>query len=398
MEMALTILIALVDIQYSQDQSSWYQISTVTPNADGTFSAEFAFRSSGIYIVRATSGSSVASYTQTVADYLVSAGGNIQTAINSLPTGGGTVYIERGTFDLNDNSLVVRSNLLLIGSGIYQTIIRLNPTELTSQSGVKDGVTSTSNVANLTLRNFTFIQNVVPLNNHGGIDLRGGQNDNITISDVKVTDASGGGISVPNCNNCLIQDCIVERAWTGIIVTNSTNAIIRENTVINTTGDGIFPESGAINLMIENNQLENIGDTAIDVSCPSPGINENVTVANNTILNGSTRTTNSINVQFINNTIQNGDMDIDDAQGPAINISITGNRIVSQGQCGIEFRGATNSSAENNIITMESPSTNLTQSGICAAIWGTGLISNNTISDSANYGIDFQGWGLGEAA
>jgi hypothetical protein len=44
---------------------------------------------------------------------------------------------------------------------------------------------------------------------------------------------------------------------------------------------------------------------------------------------------------------------------------------------------------------MEQQSTSGNQSGIIAAIWGTGLIINNTIINPANYGIDFGGWALG---
>jgi hypothetical protein len=87
---------------------------------------------------------------------------------------------------------------------------------------------------------------------------------------------------------------------------------------------------------------------------------------------------NAIDIQVAGNQIQYGQINVD----------------AGQGNSGIGFYGATNSSAENNIITLEAPSTNATQTGITAAIWGTALIANNTILNPANYGIDFGDWGL----
>ncbi len=328
---------------------------------------------------------------------------DIQTAINALPPEGGIVYIKAGMYDLNGKSLVVRSNLTLLGDGIDQTVIRLWPTLETTQAFALDCITSTSDVDKFLIENLTVVQNVVPLNNHGGIVLRGGKNTNITIKNVKSTDASGAGITVPYYNNVIIENCIVERTWTGIIVSNGTNALIYGNMVINTTGDGIFPATYASNVTIKNNYLENIGDTAIDITGSASsglGPEKNVVASNNTIINGSVRVSNAIDIQVIDNRIQHGEISVDAGQGTPINVKIIGNQIVStadsfRGKAGIGFYGAANSSAENNIITMEPPSTNVNQSGIIAAIWGIGIIMNNTILNSTNYGIDFGGWVLG---
>lgn len=389
----------LIDIQYSQDQSTWHNISTVTTNSDGTFETTFAFSSSGTYFVRAAYGSLVNSYSQIVADRIVNLNGSedsvdIQTAIDSLPSTGGFVYIRSGLYDLQGDSLVLRSNLTLIGAGIDRTVVRLYPVLNNGSIGVEDAITSKTDITNLLLENFAIVQNVVRLHHHGGIVLRGSKNDNVIVRNLRITDISGWGIGLSNYTNLLIENCDVERAWTGIVFSNGENAIIRGNVIINTAGDGIYPEISSSNVIIENNYLENIGDTAIDISCPPPA-HEHIIMKNNTIVNGLIRVSNAIDVQVIGNRIYYGEINVDAGQGRPIDVKIIGNQIVSTGRTAIGFYGAANSSAENNIIRMEPPSPNATQSGIIAAIWGTGLIINNTILNSANYGIDFGGWGLG---
>jgi len=84
----------------------------------------------------------------------------------------------------------------------------------------------------------------------------------------------------------------------------------------------------------------------------------------------------------------------DSGAGTPILVSIIGNNITSENTAAIGFYGALNSSASNNFITMEPPPGGVNQSGIIAAIWGIGQIVNNTIINSANYGIDFGGWAL----
>jgi parallel beta-helix repeat protein len=189
----------------------------------------------------------------------------------------------------------------------------------------------------------------------------------------------------------------VDRTWSGIIIVQGTDAVIRNNIVTNTAGDGIYPEVGSNNVTIENNYLEHIGDTAIDIACEAPLIHQNVVIRNNTIKDGSLRVTNAINVQIIANDI-GGKVSIDAGQGAPKNISITSNHIVSNLEFGIGFLGAYNCSAENNIIEMQSTTVNKTQVGIIAAIWGTGTITNNTITNAGGYGINFGGYRLGASS
>jgi len=122
---------------------------------------------------------------------------------------------------------------------------------------------------------------------------------------------------------------------------------------------------------------------------------EEITVASNTIINGGIRVSNAINVNVTHNTIENGSISIDAGAGRPIHVQIDANRIVSNNTVAIGFYGARDSSATNNVIQMRPPENNESQTGIAAAIWGTSLIENNTISDSTGYGLTFANWGLG---
>ncbi len=394
-----------VTIQSSRDQLRWDNVSTVSTDEMGFFETELTFPSSGVFYVRAVCGKAASLQEQVVATFFVNNNdledfSDIQKAIDALPSEGGVVCIRSGIYDLNGRSIVVRSNLRLIGEGTNRTVIRLYPAKQgVNATNVEDGITSKTAIDNLFVENLTLIQNVVPLNHHGGLFLRKGPNNNITLRSIKVTDVSGAGISVPSFNNLVIEDCTIERVWTGITFNDGSLGLVKQNIVVDTTGDAIGSGRHVAEIVIENNYLQNIGDTAIDISSQSwvPGNlpHENIVVRNNTLRNGGIRVTNSVNVQIINNTIEYGEIGVDAGQGYPSNVTIDGNHITSKSKAGIGFYGALNSSALNNVIVMEPPTSNVTQSGLIAAIWGTGIIENNTIFNPACYGISFGGWGLG---
>jgi parallel beta-helix repeat protein len=389
----------IVSIQISKDQQSWTQLASATPNSEGTFETTVSISASGNYLIKAICNNQEFTISQVVADRIVDINGqgystNIQAAINSLSDSGGLVYVKSGLYDLNGQTLIVKSRLTLVGSGIGKTIIQLYPAKHTANMSIEYAVASNSKIEGLTLQDFTVVQNVVPVNHHGAIFL-GSTNTDVTIRNVKVTDASGGGIAIHSYNNVLVENCIVQRTWTGIVVgTNGSNAVIRGNTITDTTGDGIYPEDASRNVLIENNYLQNIGDTAIDVSCPTPGTHVNTIVRNNTVQDGSIRVSNAYNVLVIGNYV-GGKISVDAGQGYPHNVSVIDNKIVSSYEVGIAFLGAFDSIAEDNVVIMTKPDANVTQSGVYAAFWHSGIIQNNTITNPANYGISFQNYALG---
>lgn len=335
--------------------------------------------------------------------------GDIQSAIDAVASGiQSTIMIKEGIYDLNPGfvypfrSIVVRSNISIVGTGIDQTVIRSFPTKQPFGSNIRAmSITSNGDVENLVIENLTIIQNGTPDNlGWDAIDLRGGSNRNLTIRNVKVTDVTGAAIGIRQFDNVVIQDCIIERAWTGITLGGGTNGLVEGNRIVNTTGDGIFPQTisnmSVTDLRIEGNYLENIGDTGIDITSASGSPpHERITAQNNTLKNACFRVSYSQNVQILANTLDNGYIDVDNGAGPVINVTIEGNNVTSSYGFGIGFCGAQDCQALDNEIYLTTTASGLVQSGIAAAIWGTGLIQGNIIVNASNYGIDFAGWGLG---
>jgi len=336
---------------------------------------------------------------------------DIQSAINAIPSSSkGIVLIRQGVFDLNPaikypyKSIVVRSNLTIVGQGIDKTIVRSFPTKQPYGSSIRAmSVTSTGNIQNLVLENLTIIQNGTPDNmGWSAIDLRGGTNTNIAIKNVKITDVTGAGIEIRRFDNVTVDNCTIERAFTGIALDGGNNGLIGGNRVVNTTGDGIFlqPMStwnlSVTDVAIERNYIENTGDTGIDVTSLS-GLppHERINIEGNELINSHMRICYAHQVNVTDNILTNGYISVDNGQGRPINVFVSRNIITTSTKVGIGFYGAENSSAIGNEINLTKPAGAIIQVGISAGIWGTGVVEGNTIVGSANYGIDFGGWGTG---
>ena len=403
----------LITIQYSSDQYEWNSISTVWTDELGTYRTELKISSSGSYYFRAMCGVSTSSCRHLVADFLVAADGSgdfadIQMAIDALPSEGGAVYVRSGIYDLNPEvrypykSIVLRSNLILMGEGVDQTIIRVFPTKQPANSNVRvDGITSLDDIENLTVENLTLVQNGTPDNKgNSAVYLRCGNHKNIIIRNIKVTDAFGAGIAVPNFNNVVVENCVVDNVWTGVMLSGGSVGLVRGNTVTNTRGDGLFLRTNGEGLsvadvVIEDNYLENIGDVGIDITASSSfAPHERIVARNNTLKKAIVRVSHAIDIQLVNNTVEDGMICIDTGQGIPVNITVVANTVVSSASAGIGFYGAREAIVLNNFVQMRSPQEGVVQSGIVAAIQGTGLIQNNTILNAANYGISFGNWGL----
>lgn len=336
---------------------------------------------------------------------------DIISAVNAVPIGEkGVIEVREGIYDLNPNFkypykfIPARSGITIRGAGIDQTIIRTFPTLQPAGSSVRaPTVYSTAPVVGFTLENLTIIQNGTPDNmGYGAINLRG-ENQDIVIRNIKVTDATGAGIGIRHINNVLVENCIIERVWTGITVAAGSNGLIRGNTIINTGGDGIYPQSFSdtpvSDLVIEDNYLENIGDTGIDItSVNAAPPHTNIVAQRNTMINAQIRVSNAQHIQLIDNVLS-GDASkswicIDAGAGRPVDILIKGNEVASSRKAGIGLYGAEECWIIDNTFVMSEPGAGIIQAGISVAVWDVVLIENNTITGSANYGIDFGGWDI----
>jgi hypothetical protein len=79
-----------------------------------------------------------------------------------------------------------------------------------------------------------------------------------------------------------------------------------------------------------------------------------------------------------------------------VDILIQGNEVASSRTAGIGLYGAQEVRIINNTFVLSTPKEGIIQKGISAAVWEMVLIENNTIIGSANYGIDFGGWGISD--
>jgi hypothetical protein len=171
--------------------------------------------------------------------------------------------------------------------------------------------------------------------------------------------------------------------------------MVRGNKVYNAEGDGIFPQTNDLgvsceNISIDNNYLENITDTAIDITSGNlEKPHEAITASTNVIVDGSIRISCAKDVLICQNSIANGHIEADNGAGDTTNITVEANLVVANsGSAAIIFLGAVDSMGNDNEVHGGTV-------GISAAIWGTGILENNTIYDATDYGIDFASWGLG---
>jgi hypothetical protein len=336
---------------------------------------------------------------------------DIQSAIEAVPSSAhGMIIVKKGVYELNPTMkfpfklITVRSNLTIRGEGMDKTIVKTFPTTQPYGSNIRSmSVTSTGDIRNLVIENMTIIQNGTPDNmGWSAIDLRGGTNTDVVIRYVRVADVTGSAIAVPQFRNLTIDGCVVERAYTGINVVGGSKGLLRNNRVLNMSGNGIFPAPlGQLNmsvtdLTIEGNYVEDIGDTGIDVtSIYGAPPHDRIIVAHNYLNKTHIRISYAQNITVSGNTVENGFIAVDAGQTKPTNVTVESNKIITSKNVGIGFYGARDCRAMNNSIYFTGPSTGKAQAGISAGIWGTGLIEGNTVTNSSNYGINFAGWGTG---
>jgi hypothetical protein len=323
---------------------------------------------------------------------------SIQSAINYANTTPepDTIYIKEGVY--TENRIKLYSNIKIIGDGIDKTIIKNKPYNSTLGERA-DILTSDTPLENVQIENLTVDTLGIPDNlGSSAIIFRNGPNKNIIIRNVKSINAFGTGIAALNVENFVIENCFTNNTWTGIRFIGK-NGLVRNNTVLNTKGDGIFPSSDIrLNLsvtdtIIENNYVENIGDTGIDVTASKNTTpHERIFVIGNRLRNAGVRISNALNITFARNFIKYGTISVDTGQGRPINITIENNSIESF-KYGISLGGPINVTVRNNIIHLI-PSEDK-QVGIASGVWQSSIIQNNVVLNPKNYCIDFNNWGVG---
>jgi len=158
---------------YSYNSQKWTYISTASTDNAGSFSTQWKPALNGRIYIRANATVGFAVREHVVANFIVAADGsgdfsNIQSAIDALPTSGGTAYVKGGTYMLDKLLTIInRSKVWLIGEG-YNT-------KLTRSSGLTLRI---ENVTNLNIRKLHFHH--LTNDHYEAISVRG-INDGITI-------------------------------------------------------------------------------------------------------------------------------------------------------------------------------------------------------------------------
>ena len=171
------------------------------------------------------------------------------------------------------------------------------------------------NGGNLTLRNVTLLMNCtsdgelrIEVNSGGNLViemssrissvdpiyswyLKANSGSNIRIQDSTITDAGreGGGEREIrglwiNTTNSMIINCTIQDNYCGILLYGAEDAFVANNTILNSTTNGILQES-TDNSTITGNNIHNSGGQGISIDF-SPG---NSTIEHNTVINSTQR-------------------------------------------------------------------------------------------------------------
>ncbi|TLY02117.1 MAG: HYR domain-containing protein [Thaumarchaeota archaeon] len=300
---------------------------------------------------------------------------NLQTALNALPTGGGTIKIKNvnnvaGNYNVPSNTIIeFESNARLTittGNPVFnidnkQNVKILNAYVTTTHSGVKmvdcmssrwitidggkavlvKGSGSTlmyaDSCSDLIFKNFDgrTATRIVDFGTVAGP--RDGTCDNVWVYNVRAQDSSIEGIKINHCDNVYIwNNHVQDTADNGIDIGFNLNTDIRHNTVVRggvPNGVGIHTDQ-TDTALIYNNTFDQSGGSAISV-CGANG----VTARQNTMTNS-----NSTSIVIIK---------CNSGLTSSTNTTIEGNIITNSGAAGIYVTtNQANTVIKNNIISI----------------------------------------------
>ncbi len=277
----------------------------------------------------------------------------INAAINSLPAGGGVVYMKEGTYNIDASIVIPDDNVELIGAGASTRIVTtqdITMIDVISLGIILEGISihllylyGSGTAANVGI-SFAFgpppaevIRSSIDLcwiENTGAVGIQFVRGDENTVSNCKVIDNIGAGIATTGYNNFV-------------------NNQINNNTFgINLNGDGNIAIGNQLNLNSQAGIYQASGDNSI--------------ISNNIIQS------------CLYGILLNGDKNI-----------ITSNQCYSNTRHGISFESASHDNiiSSNECIDNDVGDTG-TYSGISLNQCDRNIISNNRCSGNDNYGIE----------
>ena len=314
------------------------------PTVSQTFDVYQDTTNPNIYHADSTTTSS--SYTGTLKEV-------VEDAMNELDLGGGgTIAFRAGVFDLGSDYFLIKNknNIIFEGQGIDITVVQNN-----SSASADTEPFNGSKSDDITIRNLTVSAGGSTRSTSDAID--GDEANNWLVENVKIDESRGRGIifdgkavgqtadgnTIRNCiidgisnhgiqllasSNNLIENCTITNLGSviGILITKassssgnkqSTDNIIRNNTIDNINADGIKVSSSSQNT-ITNNTITNSSDgiqisSSSGVSCDDNVVEFNTATSNSNYgLNIDDPECNRTVVWDNNNFIGNGSGEVND--------------------------------------------------------------------------------------
>ncbi len=198
-----------------------------------------------------------------VGDGIVDDGPAIQSALNAIPSEGGSVYLPSGTYKVTAPINIRKANISFIGEDKNKTTI------------VTDGLHQTlvvqplvRPISNILIKNIRFTNPAAAASRMGHgrgtvqLDSYTKAITNVTITDIVIDDTPLVGIVVGADNVSITNNSIRDTGQHGIYLSVSNNVSIENNDIqgIATAGSGLANQSGikvkiSNNVLIKNNRL-----------------------------------------------------------------------------------------------------------------------------------------------
>lgn len=301
----------------------------------------------------------------------VSAGGDIQTAINFLQEhGGGEVHLDSATFTMSDD-IILYSGVSLIGVGTNSTIINLNGNHRIIGSNV-----DTINIVNLQVTGST--------SSLGAIDI--GDSTNIGLKELYIT-GNNVGVNIDNSSLILFDNSVVENnSGDGIVISNSSVLDLRGVASLTNGGNGwIFTSTDTIPFFAcaaIGNSLNGFSFTACNGSSLEVAARANQGVG---IIFSSACDNNTIDSSIISNNNSDG-MKLTQTDDKII---ISNNQIYSNAGYGINITALTDNDTLviGNVITLNATGAVLDNGTNTLIRSNIGVADNFTTSSNPGAGV-----------
>ena len=266
-----------LSIQFSFDKTSWSTLRSTETDDHGLYSLVWTPSASGLFWLRAVSASISKISEHIVANSIVATASELQ---NSMMTRG-VVFVREGEYNLS-SVLTIISDLCLIGSG-EKSIFRVPQNRV---SPILYG----ENVSNVRVARISFDGGSSPTSQNGGSAITFVNSTRIHAESLKIVNLDKEAILFESCKNVTLLRTSISRVWTGVVVRDSQEVTVQENTIDWTAGDGIYvtispAKIGCTGVTIAKNNLTRIGDTGIDISTPFGGTSYNLKVIENGYVN-----------------------------------------------------------------------------------------------------------------